>query len=328
MTGCPRRGIGRDLPELKIMTSLPFFERRTWEPRLRRAGLWAMAALLAGGGLCFEALGADWHVVGRDAAGRGWFIDRDSLEEEDDYLHAWVKIDYGSPQPLGASGETYVDEVNHLAIDCPTHRYAVTAAHRRDIHGRVVETHFTRPDRWEFLDAPPESIGLRVVEHACTTWQQAVTAEARRLQAYLEGEAFQLAATSEDQTVSAYVNMETASRYDDVVSALVQYRYQAPALVAGKRVKYLLVLEFFDCAQSLRYFGGSMAVDEQGKTLGKYHAESPDQVLEQPVMPDTLGAGVLQMLCREGRTRRDDGGGGGFPAARDQEGDRTRSSSM
>lgn len=309
------------------MTSLPFFEQHSWDTLLRKAGLWAMAALLAGGGLCVEALGADWQVVGRDAAGREWFIDRDSLEEEDDYLHTWVKIVYGSPQRLSDTGETYVDEVNNLAIDCPTRRYAVTVAHRRDENGRVVDTHFTRPDQWEFMDAAPESIGLRVVEDACARWQRAVAAEARRLKAYLEGEAFQLAATSEDRTISAYVNTETATRYEDVVSALVQYRYETPTLVGGKRVKYLLVLEFFDCAQSLRYFGGSMAVDEHGKTLGKYHAESSDQVIEQQVLPDTLGAGVLQVLCREASARREDGRGGRFPAARVQEDDRIRSSS-
>jgi len=271
-------------------------------PALHQAGAWIAAVLIAWGGPCFEALGADWHVAGKDAAGREWSIDTDSLGEEDEYLHAWVKIAYESPQQLPGAGQSYVDEIDNLAIDCDKHRYAVTVAHRRDEYGKVIDTHFARPDQWEFLEAAPESIGLRVVQDACRFWERAVAEEARRLKEYLENEDWRLAMISEDRTVSALVNVATATRFEDVVSALVQYRYETPVQVGGKWVKYLLVLEFFNCSESVRYFGGSMAVDEHGKTLGKYHAESEEDVVEQPVLPDTLGAGVLKMLCREGST--------------------------
>ncbi len=297
-------------------------------PILRRAAISAGVILVALGGLCFEALGADWHVSGRDAAGREWSIDTDSLGDEDDYLHAWVKIVYGSPQLVPGSEETYVDEVDNLAIDCEKRRYAVTIAHRRNEYGRVVATHIARPDQWEFMEAAPESIGLRVLEDACAFWERAVAEEARRLKEYLENDDWRLAMISEDRTVSAYVNIATATRYEEVVSALVQYRYQKPVLVRDKAVKYLLVLEFFNCSESLRYFGGSMAVDANGKALGKYHAASPDDVIEQPVLPDTLGAGVLDLLCGDQSAQADETRNPRISAARTQADAGGRSSSM
>jgi hypothetical protein len=249
--------------------------------------------LMAVGG----ASAADWRFVGIDLDGDRWSIDRDSLYIEQGYLRAWARVEYAVPKVEPQSGEAYTVALHNFAIGCERHAYAVTTVFLSNRDGRIVGRATTLPDQWTFEEPAPDSAGDLLIRHACSLWGGVQEQERHRLLTYLESDAWALVSKSEDGNIEVYIDQTTASRSEGMANGVVQYRFAAPLLKAGKLVRYLLVMQFVDCGEKTEATSGAVGVDPDGRMLGEFHADAEYREGWELIIPGSIGNHILDFLC-------------------------------
>ena len=188
-----------------------------------------------------------WQSVASGEDGSKWSIDRDSVRNEEPYIHFEAIEEYASTTFSKYLNAYVASLLKSYAADCLRQTFAITAYVARDSSGKTLDTYSSPQSRWKHNEITPDSVAFKLVEFACESAGQSLGQRDVNVITFLTSDMWELVdLRSESET---YLDKGVDTRTDQGTMTLSMVVYMEPQAIGGIIYTRVVSYSIYNCVE-------------------------------------------------------------------------------